>query len=120
MYQSAADVREHDAGVREAIRYGAVFIALGIGFLVVAALWIGTCGGATADTIACGAPQRTFLALGAPAILLIGGLRALVRTHQSKISSESRVAWQGAGAFLLVMMVVSLATGLPSFAAFFS
>ena len=30
-------------------------------FLVVAAVWVSTCDGATADIVACGAPQRTLL-----------------------------------------------------------
>ena len=57
--------------------------ALSVGFLVTAALWVSTCNGATADTAACGVPQRTMLAIGAPVILLIGGLRAFVRTYQT-------------------------------------
>ena len=83
MYQSPNDLRQDDANVRDAVRFGLGVAAAGVAFLVVAAVWVSTCDGATADTVACGAPQRTLLAIGAPAILLIGGLRAFVRTYQT-------------------------------------
>ena len=58
----------------------------------------------TADTMACGAPQRALLAVGAPVILLIGGLRAFFRTYQTWRRQETWWAWQGAGWFLLTLM----------------
>ena len=73
-----------------------VVAVLGIAFLVTAAVWVSTCSGATADTVACGVPQRTLLAVGAPVILLIGGLRAFFRTYQTWRRHETWWAWQGA------------------------
>ncbi len=116
MYQSPNDLRQDDANVRDAVRFGLGVAAAGVAFLVVAAVWVSTCGGDTADTMACGAPQRTLLAIGAPAILLIGGLRAFVRTYQTWRRQETWWAWQGAGWFLLTLMLLVLTMSMPPLA----
>lgn len=108
MYQSTEQVRQDDAGVREAVRFGAVVAVVAIAYLATAALWMSTCSGATADMLACGVPQRTLLAVGAPAILLLGGLRAFFRTYQTWRKQETWWAWQGAGLFLVTLMLVVL------------
>ena len=116
MYKSPNDLRQDDANVRDAVRFGLGVAAAGVAFLVVAAVWVSTCGGDTADTMACGAPQRTLLAIGAPAILLIGGLRAFVRTYQTWRRQETWWAWQGAGWFLLTLMLLVLTMSMPPLA----
>jgi hypothetical protein len=116
VYQSPERVRQDDAGVRDAIRFGAIVAVVGIGFLVTAAVWVSTCSGATADTVACGAPQRTLLAVGAPVILLIGGLRAFFRTYQTWRRRETWWAWQGVGWFLLTLMLLVLTMSMPPLA----
>ena len=116
MYQSPERVRQDDANVRDAVRFGAIVAAVGIAFLVTAAVWVSTCTGATADTVACGVPQRTLLAIGAPVILLIGGLRAFVRTYQTWRKHETWWAWQGVGWFLLTMMLLVLTMSMPPLA----
>jgi hypothetical protein len=116
VYHSPNDLRHGDANVRDAVRFGLGVAVAGIAFLVVAAVWVSTCSGATADTAACGAPQRTLLALGAPAILLIGGLRAFVRTYQAWRKHETWWAWQGAGWFLLTLMLLVLTMSMPALA----
>jgi hypothetical protein len=116
VYQSPERLRQDDAGVRDAVRFGAVVAVVGIAFLVTAAVWVSTCSGATADTVACGAPQRTLLALGAPIILLIGGMRAFVRTYQTWRKRETWWAWQGAGWFLLTLMLLVLTMTMPPLA----
>lgn len=97
------DVRD---GVREVVRFSVGVAVAAAVFAAVAALWVSTCGGSTFDTVACGAPQRTLLSLGAPLILLLGGLRAFVRT------------WHAAGLFLLTAMLAVLATSMPAIAGF--
>jgi len=97
VFHNPNDTRHDDTNVRAAVRLAVVVAALSVGFLVTAALWVSTCNGATADTAACGVPQRTMLAIGAPVILLIGGLRAFVRTYQTWRDHEAWWAWQGAG-----------------------
>lgn len=116
MYQSPERVRQDDVNVREAVRFGAIVAVVGIGFLITAAVWVSTCTGATADTVACGVPQRTLLSIGAPVILLIGGLRAFFRTYQTWRKHETWWAWQGVGWFLLTMMLLVLMMSMPPLA----
>ena len=74
MYRTPNDFRHDDAdvrdGVRDAIRFSVGVAVAAVVFLVVAAVWVSTCGGSTADTVACGTPQRTLLGFGAPAPLI--------------------------------------------------
>jgi drug/metabolite transporter superfamily protein YnfA len=116
VYQNSNDLRQDDAHVRDAVRFGLGFAAAGVIFLVVAAVWVSTCDGATADIVACGAPQRTLLAIGAPVILLIGGLRAFFRAYQAWRNEETWWAWQGAGWFLLTLMLLVLTMSMPALA----
>lgn len=108
MYHKPNDLRQHDSQVRDAVRFALGMAALGVVFLVVGAVWVSTCNGATADTVACGTPQRTLLALGAPVILFGGGVWAFVRTYQTWRNRQTWWAWQGAGWFLLTLMLVVL------------
>ena len=64
---------QEDREVRAAIRFTVLAAAAGVGFLIMAASWVSTCPGTGVDTVACGAPERTMLALGAPLILLAAG-----------------------------------------------
>ena len=120
MYRNPHESRHDDAGVRDAIRDAVLFsVAVTVAavvFLVVAAVWVSTCGGATADTAACGTPQRILLALGAPIILLLGGLRAFVRTYQVWRERGTWWPWQGAGWFLMTAILLVLTMGLPAIA----
>ena len=116
VYHNPNDVRHDDANVRDAVRFGLVVAVAGVAFLVLAALWVSTCQGATADLAACGVPQRTLLAIGAPVILLLGGLRAFFRTYQTWRNRETWWAWQGAGWFLVTLMLVVLTMSMPALA----
>lgn len=115
-YDNPNDLRHDDANVRDAVRFGLVVAALAVGYLVTAALWVSTCDGATADTAACGVPQRALLGIGAPVILLIGGLRAFFRTYQAWRNRETWWAWQGAGWALFTMMLLVLTMSMPALA----
>ncbi|HZN85009.1 MAG TPA: hypothetical protein VFC01_35730 [Mycobacterium sp.] len=115
-FRNPNDLRHDDAHVRDAVRFGLVVAVLAVAFLVTAAVWVSTCDGATADTAACGVPQRALLAIGAPVILLIGGLRAFVRTYQTWRNNEPWWAWQGAGWFLFTLMLLVLTMSMPSLA----
>ena len=116
VHHNPNDLRHGDANVREAVRFGLVVAVAGVAFLVLAALWVSTCHGDTADTAACGVPQRTLLAVGAPVILLIGGLWAFVRTYQTWRNRETRWAWQGAGWFLFTLMLLVSTMSMPALA----
>lgn len=115
MYHNPNDLR-HDGSVRAAVWFTAVVAVIAGAFFVVAAGWVSTCGGSTVDTVACGGPQRTLLALGAPVILLVGGVWAFVRTYRAWRQEETWWAWQGAGWFLLTSMLFVLVTTMPALA----
>lgn len=114
MYHGPSELRHVDTGIRDAVRFAIGIGAAGAIFLIAAMVWVSTCQGATADSLACGAPQRTLLALAAPAVLMIGGLRAFVRAYQNWRRGEMSSAWQGAGWFLLTSMLLVLTTSLPA------
>ena len=105
-----------DHEVHAAIRFTILAAISGVAFLIVAALWASTCPGATVDTVACGAPQLTVLALGGPLILLAAGCWAFLRTYRIWRDHGTWWAWQGAGWFLLMLMAITLAMGAPSIA----
>ena len=106
-----------DHEVRSAIRFAAGVAVAGLAFVVIAALWVSTCGAAAdIDTVACGRPQRTLLAIGAPAILLFGGIWAFWRTYQVWRRSGTWWPWQGAGWFLMMLMLLTLTMGFAPLA----
>ncbi|MEZ0353893.1 hypothetical protein [Mycobacterium sp. pR1184] len=105
-----------DSEVRAAIRFTVLAAAAGVGFIVMAALWVSTCPGTGVDTAACGAPQRTVLAVGGPLILLAGGLWAFVRTYRVWRAEGTWWGWHGAGWFLLTLMIVAVSMGVPAIA----
>ncbi|WP_307787571.1 hypothetical protein [Mycolicibacterium sp. S2-37] len=102
--------------MRDVVRYTLGMAALGAVFVLVAAVWVSTCGGSVADPLACGTPQRTMLGLGAPAILLAGSTRAFARMLQHRRHSDAWAAWQASGWFLLTLMLVVVATSMPPLA----
>lgn len=104
---------QDDGEVRAAIRFALLAACAGVGFVIVAALWVSTCGGVTVDTAACGPPQRTMLGLGGPLILLMAGLWAFVRTYRVWRSEGTWWGWHGAGWFLLTLMVLTLSMVVP-------
>ncbi|MGE2720877.1 hypothetical protein [Mycolicibacterium celeriflavum] len=114
VYHGPTELRHIDTGIRDAVRFAIGIGATGAIFLLGAMVWVSTCQGATADTLACGAPQRTLLALAAPAVLLAGGLRAFFRAYQNGRKGEMSSAWHGAGWFLLASMLLVLTTSMPA------
>ena len=120
VYRTSEDLPRSDArtgeGVFQAIRFSVGVAVAAVAFLAVAAVWVGTCGESTFDTVACGAPQLTLLALGAPLILLAGGLRAFVKTYRISRRHGLSWPWQVAGWFLMAAMLLVLAKSVPSIA----
>ena len=107
---------QEDGEVHAAIRFAVLAAAAGVGFVVLAALWVSTCPGTGVDTVACGAPQRMMLAFGGPLILLAGGLWAFLRTYRVWKAHGTWWGWHGAGWFLLTLMVVTVSMGVPAIA----
>jgi hypothetical protein len=103
-----------DNEVHAAARFAGLSGLAGVAFLIVAALWDSTCKGAMSiDTVACGAPQLTILALGAPVILLGTGIWAFLRTYRVWRDNGTWWGWQGAGWFLMILMFVTLTMSAP-------
>ncbi len=108
---------QQDNEVHAAIRFAVLAAVAAVAFLVVAALWASTCKGAMAiDTAACGAPQLTILAVGAPLILFAAGCWAFLRTYRTWRDGGTWWAWQGAGWLLLTLMLVTVTMGAPPIA----
>ncbi|MEY8017830.1 hypothetical protein [Mycobacterium servetii] len=107
---------QEDGEVHAAVRFAALATAAGVGFLVMAALWVSTCPGVSVDTVACGAPQRTMLAFGGPLILLTAGLWAFLRTYRVWRREGTWWAWHGAGWFLLTLVAVTVSLGVSPIA----
>jgi hypothetical protein len=103
---------QEDGEVRAAIRFAVLAAVAGIAFFILAALWVSTCPGTGVDTVACGAPQRTLLALGSPLILFAAGVWAFLRTYRVWKVGGTWWGWHGAGWFLLTLMVVTLGLGV--------
>lgn len=107
---------QEDGEVRAAIRFTMLAAIAGVGFIIVAALWVSTCPGAGVDTAACGTPQRMSLAFGGPLILLAAGLWAFVRTYRVWRNEGTWWGWHGAGWFLLTLMIMTISLGVPPIA----
>src|ERR1700743_1042303 len=107
---------QEDSEVRAAIRFAALAAGAAVGLVGVAALWVSTCPGTGVDTVACGAPQRTLLALGGPLILVAAGLWAFVRTYLVWRNEGTWWGWHGAGWFVLTLMIVTVSLGVPTIA----
>ncbi len=105
-----------DRDVHAAIRFAVMAACAGIGFVILAALWVSTCPGTSVDTAACGAPERTLLAFGGPVILLAAGLWAFLRTYRVWKAEGTWWGWHGAGWFLLTLMVLTVSLGVPPIA----
>ncbi|MGO9382953.1 MAG: hypothetical protein ACLP4W_12890 [Mycobacterium sp.] len=103
---------QEDGEVRAAIRFAVLAAVAGVAFFILAALWVSTCPGVGVDTVACGAPQRTLLALGSPLILFAAGVWAFLRTYRVWKVGGTWWGWHGAGWFLLTLMVVTLGLGV--------
>lgn len=102
-----------DEEVRAAVRFVGKATVAGLAFLLAALLWVHGCGvrGPDAlDTVACGAPYRTALAVGSPLIFAGSGLFALWRTYRLWRVRGTWWGWQGAGWFLFALMVFIMIT----------
>lgn len=105
---------QSDNQVHTAVRFAVLAGVVGVAFLAMAAMWVSTCTGRTSvDTVACGGPQLTILAFGAPVMLLAASAWAFLRTYRTWRDHGTWWAWQGVGWFLMVLMFVTLVMGAP-------
>ncbi len=99
----------------DAVRFDAVVIVVALLVLGLALWWVSGCkSGSGADPLAhCTRLQRNTLAIGAPLILFLGGVGAFVRTFRAWRARGRWWIWQGAGWFLLMLMLVVLGMTAP-------
>ncbi len=107
---------QDDREVHAAVRFAVSAAVAAVGFLVIAAVWVSTCPGVHVDTVACGVPQRTVLALGGPLIALAAGIWAFVRTYRVWKAGGTWWGWHGAGWFLLTVMALMVSMGVAKIA----
>jgi hypothetical protein len=101
--------------VAAAARFAGVVVAVAALVLVLGLVWVNGCKSGTGEEALahCGGIQRNVLGIGSPLILLLGGLGAFVRTYQVWRARGRWWIWQGAGWFLLVLMLVVLMMTAP-------
>ena len=112
---SGSDSAEAKRTFAAAVRLTAVVVVVALIALGLGLLWVNGCksGGGPDALAACGALQRNFLAIGAPVVLFLGGVAAFVRTIQVWRASGRWWVWQGAGWFMLALMLVVLFMTVP-------
>lgn len=99
---------------RAAFRFGAGVVLAALALLALLLLWVNGCRTAGADPLAeCSAVQRNVLAVGPAVVLFGGGIAAFVRTLRMWRADGPWVVWQGAGWFLLVLMLLVLTMTAP-------
>ncbi|MEE6166875.1 MULTISPECIES: hypothetical protein [unclassified Mycolicibacterium] len=109
------DLRDN-TDAHAAVRFGLAAAGAGAALLIAAAAWISTCAGATAGGLACGAPERSVLALAAPAVLVVAGMRAFARAYQSSRRGENWRSWQCAALTLMALTLLALTLALSMLA----
>ncbi|ORA27873.1 hypothetical protein [Mycobacterium aquaticum] len=105
-----------ETDARAATRFGFTAAGTGAALLIAAAAWLSTCAGATAGGMACGASERSLLALAAPAVLLVGGIRAFARAYQVSRRGENWRDWQRAALTLMALTLLALTLALSMLA----
>ena len=98
-----------------AARLVAVFVVASLTVLGLALVWVSGCKSGGADDVLahCGAVRRNFLAFGPGVVLFVGGIWAFARTIQVWRAEGRWWIWQGAGWFLLTLMLVMLGMAAP-------
>lgn len=101
---------QEDAEVRSAVRFAGAITAVGVAFVLLAAWWAASCDAdpRAVETMACGRPYRAVLAAGSPVIFAAGGVRAFLRTYRVWRERGTWWGWQGAGWFLMSLMLLVL------------
>lgn len=107
---------QQDGEVLAAVRFTVLATLAAVGFVLIAAVWVSTCPGVSVDMVACGAPQRTMLALGGPLIALTAGIWSFVRTYRVWKARGTWWGWHGAGWFLLTTMALMVTMGVAPIA----
>jgi hypothetical protein len=98
-----------------AVKFVAIFVAVALVILFGSMAWMSGCktGAGQGALDHCSALQRNTLAIGPAVTLLIGGVWAFLRTYQVWRARGGWWIWQGAGWFLLMLMLLVLTMTAP-------
>jgi hypothetical protein len=115
MSPDTSDPQRDRATFAAAVKFAGVFIAVALMVFFASLVWVSTCKTGTGEGALehCSALQRNLLAIGPAVILFVGGVGAFVRTIQVWRARGGWWIWQGAGWFLLVLMLLVLGMSAP-------
>lgn len=115
MAPDTSEPRRDRATYAAAVKFGGIVVAVALVVLFASLAWVNGCKSDDADgaLAACSAIQRNTLAIGPAVILFVGGVGAFVRTYQVWRACGGWWIWQGAGWFLLVLMMLVLTMTAP-------
>lgn len=115
MAPDISDPRRDRASFAAAGVFVGIVVAVALVVLFAALAWVNGCKSDDTDgaLAACSAIQRNTLAIGPAVILFLGGAGAFVRTYQVWRANRGWWIWQGAGWFLLVLMMLMLTMTAP-------
>ena len=104
------------AAFAAAAKFVGIFVAIALLVLLAAMAWLSGCKAGTGEGAldGCNALQRNTLAVGPALVLFVGGAGAFVRTYRIWRDRGGWWIWQGAGWFLLVLMLVVLTMTVPA------
>ena len=112
---SGADRERGKQTFAAAARFTGLVVAVALLVLGLGLVWVSGCKSEAGDQALahCGHFQRNAVGIGSPLILLLGGIGAFVRTYRVWRAGGRWWIWQGAGWFLLVLMLVELTMTAP-------
>jgi hypothetical protein len=115
MSPDASDPQRDRATFAAVVKLVGVFVVIALAVLLGALAWLNGCKEGTGQGALdnCSALQRNTLAIGPAVVLFVGGAWAFVRTYQEWRERAGWWIWQGAGWFLLVLMMVVLTMTVP-------
>jgi hypothetical protein len=115
MSPDSANPQRDRATYAAAVKFVAIFVAIALAILLGSMAWMSGCktGAGQGALDNCSALQRNTLAAGPAVILSIGGVWAFVRTYRVWRARGGWWIWQGAGWFLLMLMLVVLGMTAP-------
>ena len=98
-----------------AVKLVAIFVAIALVILFGSMAWMSGCKRAAGQGALdnCSALQRNTLAIGPAVTLVIGGVWAFLRTYEVWRARGGWWIWQGAGWFLLMLMLLVLGMTAP-------
>ncbi len=116
MSPDTSDPQRDRSTFADAVKFVAIFVVIALVIFFGAMSWASGCKtGAGIDTLQnCGAIKRNLVAVGPGIVLFVGGVWAFARTYQTWRARGGWWIWQGAGWFLLVLMLVVLSMTIPA------